>query len=236
MRRASSLLMLVPIVALLATGASAQETPGHYAGQSSFRLSLGSFAPAGDSTYWREKERDFLGSTSGFDDLTLSLEYTYFVSPRFGLLVSFGGWEGKQTQSYRDFVDLDGSEIAHLTTVQEAWLDFGVIFHFLSRRAAVMPYIGAGGSFILWELSEEGHFLDFRQAEPSIFSDAFFSDGDAIGFMLLAGVEIPIADQVTLFVEGRWRSADDELGSDFAGFGSLDLSGRSLSGGVSITF
>lgn len=228
--------VLIGAAVVTTRAANAQDRPGHYAGEASLRASLGSYAPDGDSSYWRDKEIDFTGSTSGFDDVTLALDFSYFVSPRLGLLLSFAGWEGQQTQSYREFVDPQGREIAHLTTIQQAWLDFGILFHFFSRREAVMPYIGAGGSYVYWELTEEGEFIDFNQPTPVIFNDSFFSDGDGFGFFLLAGLEIPVSDHVSLFAEGRWRDADAELSRDFAGFGTLDLSGRAITGGVAVAF
>jgi opacity protein-like surface antigen len=227
---------IIAVLLAAASGAAAQQAPGHYAGQSLLRGSLGEFAPDGDSSYWREKEIDFTGSTDGFDDLTLALDYAYFVSPRVGLLMSFAGWEGQQTQSYRDFVDSSGGEIAHLTTIEQYWFEAGVLYHFLARRAPVMPYIGAGGGLVSWSLREEGRFIDFDQSPPPVFSDAFESRGDTFSYFLLAGVEIPLSSSVALFAEGRWRGADDEMGGDFAGFGTLDLSGTSVSGGLSIAF
>ena len=224
----------------LVAGASAQEEstkkPGHYAGQSLFRVSLGSFSPDGESRYWEDKEFDFTGSTSEFDDLTGSADYLYFVSARVGLMLSFGGWEGQQTQSYREFVDPVGGEIAHLTTIDEAWLDFGVVFHFVPHRSPLMPYVGAGGSVVSWSRRELGDFIFFDTLPPSIFSDTFRARGDSFGYFFLLGLEVPVSDWVSLFAEGRWRSAEDELGGDFAGFGTLDLSGSSIGGGVSDSF
>ena len=141
---------------LLPAGASAQERPAHWAGQSLFRASIGWFSPDGESSYWRDKEIDFTGETGEFDDLTLGLDYAYFVSPRVALLLSMGGWEGQQTQSYRDFVDPLGREIAHLSTTGQLCCDVGAVYRFLSRRAALMPYVGAGGGLVSWRLREEG--------------------------------------------------------------------------------
>ncbi len=227
-------ILITPLFA--ADAARAQERYAHWPGQSVVRLSLGSFAPDGNSTYWLEKELDFTGSTDELDDLTLAADYIYFWSERFGALVSLGGWQGQQTQSYRDFVDLSGREVAHLTTVDELWLDLGVVFHLFDRRRLLMPYAGAGASIVFWELTEEGEFIDFDRSPPPIFNDLFFADGDAFGYFFLVGLEIPASDHVSLFAEARWRSVEDELGQDFAGFGTLDLSGRSVGGGVSVTF
>lgn len=236
MRRERVILSSIAAVLLSVAAARGQEHLGHYAGQSLFRGSLGVFSPDGESRYWQDKELDFTSSTSEFDDLTLALDYVYFVSPRAGLMVSFAGWEGKQTQAYRDFVDPLGRDIAHLTTVEQFWFEIGFVYHFLSRRAAVMPYVGAGGGLVSWELREEGQFIDFDLDPPSLFNDAFLGRGDAFSYFLLAGFEIPLSDSVALFAEGRWRGADDELNRDFAGLGTLDLSGRAVSAGVSIAF
>ncbi len=226
-------------IGLLSIGAAqsrAQDLVGHYPGQAMFRASAGAFEPDGDSEYWDEKELDFFADASEFEDFTLSVDLLYFVSARTGVLLSVGGWEGEQTQSYREFVDPQGGEITHLTRHDQAWLDLGVVFHLLSRRAALMPYVGAGGSLVSWELEEEGEFIDFALQPALIFRDTFLSSGEAFGYFFLLGVEIPVGRSVGLFAEARWRSADDELDEDFAGLGTLDLSGRSVSAGVSVSF
>lgn len=226
-------------VGLLLSGAGqarAQEPIGHLAGQSVIRGSLGVFSPDGESRYWEEKSRDFTTTVSDYDDFTFALDYLYFVSPRLGALFSIGGWEGESTQGYRDFVDNLGNEIEHVTTVDAVWLDFGLVFHLLGRRAPVMPYVGAGGSFIGWELAEEGEFIDFGFNPPEVITDLFVADGETFGFFVLVGLEIPLGSSAALFAEARWRDADVELRQDFAGFGTLDLSGRSLTAGLSFSF
>ncbi|MDX1643384.1 MAG: hypothetical protein R3244_03390 [Thermoanaerobaculia bacterium] len=224
---------------LLATGAAqsrAQDPVGHYPGEAMLRASAGAFEPDGESEYWDEKEIDFFADANEFEDFTLSVDFLYFVSARTGVLFSVGGWEGEQTQSYRDFVDAQGGEISHLTRHDQAWLDLGVVFHLLSRRAALMPYVGAGGSLVSWELEEDGEFIDFAPQSSVIFRDTFLASGEAFGYFFLLGVEIPVGRSVGLFAEARWRRADDELDEDFAGLGALDLSGRSISAGVSVSF
>lgn len=214
----------------------AQERPGHLAGDSVFRGGIGLFQPDGDSAYWDDKFLDFTGDIDDFDDVSFELAYQYYVNPRVALMLSMGGWEGTSTQSYRDFIAENGREVSHVTQVDQFWLDFGVIFHFFDKRAAIMPYVGVGGSFISYELSEEGEFIDFDIETPEVFRDRFFADGDAFGFFFLVGFEVPVSDSVSLYAEGRWRDAEDELNRSFAGLGTFDLSGRSISGGVALTF
>lgn len=226
----------IVVISLGAVPSRAQERLGHYPGEGLFRASAGAFEPEGDSQYWEEKELDFFADASEFEDFTFAVDFLYFLSARTGVLLSVGGWEGEQTQSYRDFVDSQGDEITHLTRLDQAWLDLGVVFHLLARRAALMPYVGAGGSVVSWELEEDGDFIDFGLEPELVFRDTFVSSDEAFGYFLLVGVEIPLTSNAGLFAEGRWRWADDELDGDFAGLGTLDLSGRSISAGVSISF
>jgi opacity protein-like surface antigen len=228
--------VIVSLATLLVGAGAARAQGGHYAGESVGRIAFGWFEPDGDSAYWQEKEIDFTGSAADFDDVTLSLDYAYFWSDRFAAIISLSGWEGDETQAYLDFVDTSGRDISHLTTLSTGWLEAGLLFHLFAGRRAVMPYLGAGAAVAFWELTEEGEFIDFDASPPSIFADRFFADGETFGYFLLAGLEIPVSATVSLFAEGRWRAADDELDRDFAGFGTLDLSGRSLTGGVSISF
>jgi opacity protein-like surface antigen len=226
------------IVGLLsAASAGAQHKSfGHYAGESVLRGSVGAFTPDGDSEYWTEKEIDFTVAADDYQDFTFTVDYIYFVSPRLGVLASLGGWQGKATQSYREFVDNFGNEIRHVTTIDGAWFDVGLVVHLLEDRAPLMPYVGLGGSWVGWELVEEGEFIDFGFNPPEVVVDSFLADGSAFGFFWLVGIEIPLGSSASLYAEGRWRDADDELNKDFAGFGTFDLSGRSLSAGVAFSF
>lgn len=214
----------------------AQETLGHFAGQSVFRGSIGVFTPDGNSQYWTDKAIDFTARADDYEDFTFAGDYLYFVSSRVGLLTSFGVWEGSATQSYQDFVDNFGGEISHVTTLQTAWLDLGMVFHLLGRRAVVMPYVGAGGSFVSFDLAEDGEFIDFGFEPPEVIRDRFRADGDTFGFFWLVGFEVPLGAGTSLFAEARWRDADVELGQDFSGLGTLDLSGRALTAGISFNF
>ncbi len=214
----------------------AQEDLGHFAGQSVFRGSIGAFSPDGDSQYWADKELDFTATADDYEDFIFAGDYLYYVSSRVGLLTSFGVWEGSATQSYREFVDNFGAEISHVTKLQTAWLDFGLVFNLFSRRAAINPYVGGGGSFVSFELVEDGEFIDFGFDPPEVIRDRFFADGDTFGFFWLAGIEIPLGAGTALFAEARWRDADVELERDFSGLGTLDLSGRALTAGISFSF
>ena len=49
-------------------------------------------------------------------------------------------------------------------------------------------------------------------------------------------MEIPLSNGLSIFAEGRWLRADDELDEDFEDFGTLDLSGRDMRAGIAWRF
>ncbi len=226
------------LLALSAPAAEAQGRPvgrGHWGEDQAIRLLFGNFEPRGESQYWDDKLLDFTGGPEDFDDFTFGIEYLRFLGPRLGLLVSTSFYEGSARQAYLDFVDERGFDITHRTDLEITDLTFGLVYNLTRRDAVVVPYVGAGGGFYFWSLVEDGEFIDFdRQLE--IFGGRFVDDGTAFGYYLQAGLEVPLGPNWSVFADGRWVRADDDLGDDFEGFGKLDLSGNRYSLGVAWSF
>ena len=65
---------------------------------------------------------------------------------------------------------------------------------------------------------------------------SYRSDGITWELFALAGLDVRIGYRSSIFFEGRYRWADDELNNDFAGFGTIDLSGMQFVGGFSWSF
>lgn len=210
---------------------------GHYGGENSIRIHGGSFEPDGESQYWQDKEIDFFGAAEDFDDFQFSVDWVHYVSSRVGILGSVSGYEADQLQSYRDFVTGSGDEIFHVTTLEIGSFEAGVVVHLLRGDALILPYVGGGVGLYDWTLSEDGDFVDFEFDPPALFNDVFFESGEAFGTFLVAGIEVPIGSSFSVFGEGKWTNVDDEFNSvDFAGLGTLDLSGESISAGVAFNF
>ena len=200
------------------------------------RLRLGIFTPEGDSEYWQDKERDFTGAPDDFEDGILSGDYLYRLAPHLDLMVSASAYAGQQDQEYRDFVDDRGDPIVHTTELEITSFTLGLRARLLPEGAVIVPYVGVGGGAYLWRLGETGDFIDFAPADPEIFFADFAAEGTALGWYALAGLDVPLGSSVSLFAEGRWHQADDELGDDFRGFGDLDLSGTEVDAGVAWRF
>lgn len=222
---------------VLAASAAEAQTYRRYGGDNSLRFRVGMLTPDGESAYWLDNETVFTGEADDFEDIVVGGDFRFGIGERLGVMVSGDLWEGQEDQAYLDFEDSAGGDIFHTTTVDVGSLTAGLVFNLLPRDARLIPYVGAGGGFYFWTLTEEGDFIDFDDPlGPVIFTDLFEDEGEAIGWYGLVGLEVPVGPQWGLFAEGRWRSVEDELGGDFAGFGDLDLSGRELYLGASWRF
>ncbi|MEE8278166.1 MAG: outer membrane beta-barrel protein [Thermoanaerobaculia bacterium] len=205
-------------------------------GHNLIRIQGGLFTPRGEDDYWLDKELEFTGDADDFEDFSVGVDYLRLVTGRVGLLVSGNAFTGETDQSYLDFVDESRFAITHTTTLDTASFNLGLLFYLASRNSVVVPYVGIGGGFHFWRLEESGDFIDFSLPELEIFSDTFEAEGETFGYYYQVGLDIPLSSNFSIFAEGRWQRADDELEDDFEGFGTLDLGGRDLRAGVAWRF
>jgi opacity protein-like surface antigen len=215
---------------LAVTPAWAQQRRGFYERDGAFRIHLGDFQPEGDSEYWNDKELQFTGGADDLENASFGIDYLLPLNRNLSLQFAGTAYEGDTTQAYRGFVDNFGDRIRHDTTLGIASATVGVVVHPFGSDAPVSPYIGAGGGSYFWSLEEEGDFID---RNDDIFFAKLKDDGVAFGYYYLVGIEAPITRRVSIFGEGRWSQAEDDLSDDFEGFGKLDLSGRTFLVGLS---
>ena len=223
---------LAGLFCLLAGPVLAQ--PG--ASRNSLRVSAGVFEPEGDSQYWDETFQTFTGEVSDFEDLQVAVEYQRRLGQRLSLVVGLDAYEGIQDQAYLDFADTQGFDILHETALEISAATVGVRFDLAPAGATVVPYLGAGGGFYAWRLTESGEFIDFDVFPEEIFLTTFEDDGSAFGYYLAAGLEIPLGRTFSIFAEAKFSDASDDLSGDFEGLGELDLSGQRFAGGFSWRF
>lgn len=218
---------------LLMLSAPAWAQRGSYERDGAFRFHLGYFQPDGDSEYWDDKEREFTGGIDDFEDGTFGADYLMSLNRHFGLHFSGNYYTGETTQAYRDFEDNFGDLIQHDTTLEIGSLSAGLYFSFTGPDAAIVPYVGAGVGVHSWRLEENGDFIDFGDSRREIFFSNPEDDGVAFGHYWLVGFEAPITPKLSLYGEGRWTRAEDELSGDFEDFGDIDLSGKEFIAGLS---
>ncbi len=235
MRTAWITVAIAAALTVSAAPATAQGSYRTYGGDSEFRFRVGTFEPDGESEYWDDTFFDFTGSTESFEDTIAGVDYVHRLGRRVGVMASINAFEADARQAYRDFVDADGRDIRHTTFFEVTSATLGLLFHLTGPEATLQPYLGGGGGFYSWTLEESGDFIDFAGGNE-IFTDTFLAEGDAFGTYFVAGLSVPVGESFTLFAEGRWDSADDELADDFEGLGTLDLAGRQIAAGLSWRF
>jgi hypothetical protein len=229
--RATMIGVLCAVVMATDVEAQGNWQPGDFG---SVRFRAGLFTPEGNSQYWEDKFADFSGSVDSFRDFTWGLDYMWRTSQSTGVLFGTSFFNGKATQSYLDWVDADGRDISHTTSL-ELW-DLTAAFVWRFGRGGLVPYVGLGGGFQNWKLEETGNFIDFGDPELPIVFAGYRSSDWTYELFGLAGVDVPLAYQWSFFVEGRYRYSEDELADDFSGFGTVDLSGTELTAGFSWNF
>lgn len=229
-------LVLLALAALAAAPASAQYGRGRYGSENGLRIQLGLFEPDADSQYWDVSFNDFTGDASDFEDVSFGIDYARDL--RGNLLLFVGGsiYEGSTDQAYLDFVDAGDDPIVHDTTLSLATATLGLAMRLAPEGSPVVPYVGVGGGLYAWTLEESGDFIDFTVSPIEIFPATFEEDGVVAGWYWMAGLEVPVSSSLSLFAQGRWHNAEDELEGDFVDLGDLDLSGREISAGLSWRF
>ncbi|HOC44536.1 MAG TPA: hypothetical protein PKJ99_16090 [Thermoanaerobaculales bacterium] len=231
--RTGILAVLIVTAAAVTAEAQGNWRPGDF-GSARFRLGL--FEPEGDSAYWDDTFSVFTGAAGDFQDLTIGLDYLWRTSARTGIQFGTSFYGGETTQAYLDYVDLDGWDISHVTSLDTWDVSAAYVVRFGDGGSAVIPYLGAGGGFIFWTLEEAGDFIDFASPDQEVYFGIYQAEGWTWEAFGLVGVDIPVGYSWSFFGEGRYRYADDELGDDFGGFGTLDLSGWELALGLAWNF
>lgn len=217
-----------------AGAADAQRYRGDSGNEVRFRG--GVFTPEGGSGYWDDNFRDFRGSKSDFQGGTIGVDYLHEIAPFLDVMIGSSYYYADHDLAYRGFEDERGHSIFHTTRIQTASFDAGLVLRLAPRQAPIVPYIGGGGTAISYELEEEGDFVNFDRNPPRIFHDRFHSQDVAYGWFALAGLEIPLHRNFSVFAEGRWQDADSTLSDDFDGFGRLNLTGTSVMVGAAWRF
>lgn len=186
----------------------------------------------------------------------LTLDNKDFNAPAIGTDVSIGltnrvdlvisiDYKASTTDSeYRDFVDNRRLPIAQRTRLREANVGAGIKVALIERGRSIsrlawvprrfVPYVGAGGGILLFEMMQNGDFVDF--VDFSVFSDVFESRGATPSAHVQGGVDVRMWRNVFATFDARYRWAAGDLGADWIDFDPIDLRGTQLSAGLSFAF
>ena len=108
------------------------------------------------------------------------------------------------------------------------------IGHFAWVPTRFSPYVGAGGGVMWYRFAQRGDFIDFNTFR--VFPDAFDSNGFTPTVHGFGGIDISLHPRFAFTTEARYEWAKGNLISDFAGFNRIDLSGFTLTTGISVRY
>lgn len=194
----------------------------------SFQARLGGFLLEGESDFWDDNASVFTLEASDFDDTMLGLTYSVPFNRFFEVDLNADLFDETVVSEYR----ASGFPILHDSTLQMVPVTLGVRFVPFGRgkHGGKRPvlFVGAGAGVNFWRYEEFGDFIDFSDSANPIFGD-FRESGEAFVSYAAAGLELPISDNFAVGVEARYFDSDDDFKGDFAGLGTLDMTGVSAS-------
>ena len=179
-----------------------------------------------------------------FSAITLAGDVSFHVSQRMDGVVGFAYSGSTIPSEFRNWVDNNRRPIEQTTTFQRVPLTGSVkayltepgrsVGHFAWIPARYAAYVGAGGGAMWYRFAQAGDFIDF--ATTKVFADSFDSNGWTPTAHAFGGVDVSLNPRFAVTTEGRYEWARAKLGRDFSGFDSIDLSGFTLTTGISIRY
>jgi len=178
---------------------------------------------------------DFNAGTAAFD---LSFMATSRMDVSFGLGIA----RSSAGSEFRDYIDNNNLPIEQKTSLQTVPLSTTLRYYLAPRGrslgryawvpARIAPYVGLGGGMVWYTFRQTGDFVDFQTL--NVFNDNLSSSGRSLMGLALAGANVAMGTRWALTGEARYTFATAPLRQDFVGFHSIDLSGLSFTGGISM--
>jgi hypothetical protein len=142
---------------------------------------------------------------------------------------------------FRDWVDQNNLPIEQTTSLRRVPLTLG-IRHYLSPRgrsigrfawipAVRTTYIGLGAGLMNYRFRQVGDFVDFQSL--NILPDEFTSNAWTPVVHALAGAEVSLGRFIMVTAEARYTWARGPMSRDYVRFNRIDLSGVSVTTGLS---
>lgn len=181
---------------------------------------------------------------------TYSKNKTGYYKDYVGIQFDDGDFAFPAQYYYGDFTP------SHRLSVSVTPLQFSLKIAPFGRQGKIIPYFGAGVGLYLWSVRMQGDFVDFSDEfvydDPAgyevpvypIYSvdamEGMNVGRIALGWQAFGGIQVPIANRLTLDAEAKYSSAKGKMGTNpndgFHGFQPLDLGGVQFSLGINYWF
>lgn len=212
------------------------------ASASELDLRIGAFFPRAESSLFDDNrelygfgEDQFL-ERSDWIGVYGGAEWRFNLAPSLQLGVHLDGYGRSLNTEYLDFTRPSGRPIEQ--TLKLSIVPLGASVRWVPRegRRDITPYLGGGIDAVFYKYEEIGDFIDFFDDGLPVVEDHFVDDGAALGFHALAGLRVPVSDDIAVTGEARYLWAKTDMGDDFGPDLEIDLGGLSATIGVTIRF
>jgi hypothetical protein len=202
-----------------------------------------SFAGAGSD--WYDFVTDQLTLERGdFSSVTVGGDVGLWLSNRSTLVLGVDVTHTGPRSEYRRLVDNNRLPIEQGTKLLTVETTGGIRYALTERGRAigrltwiprsVVPFVGAGGGAVYYQLQQAGDFVDF--ADRRVFPATFESQGWAPTVYAGGGVDVRLLRRMLLTADVRYRYGAAELDQTWVDFDALDLSGVRVTLGASWRF
>ena len=220
--------------------------PDFFFGQPEGSVTLrGSWLFARAASDWYDFVSNQLTVDNGdFNAPGIGLDVGVAITPRIEAQFGLDFSQSKTVSEYRDFVDNNRLPITQETRLRELNLSGNIkvaltergrdVSRFAWVPRSIVPYAGAGGGVLWFDVDQTGDFVDF--VDFSVFTDVFQSRGWAPSAQVFGGVDVRVFRRLYVTAEGRYLWAAGELGREWIDFDPIDLAGFRLSAGLNVVF
>jgi hypothetical protein len=178
---------------------------------------------------------------SDFGGVALAADFAATVSPQLDVVIGVA-WSGSHKASeYRNWWDNNNLPITQTTALERVPVTASVKWYARPRGRAVgsfawiptraAPFVGLGLGAMWSRFHQVGDFIDFNTSNNAVFHDDFGSKSWTLTAHAFAGIEMNVGTRTFVTSEARYTWARAALGSDFSGYGRMDLSGLSVTAG-----
>lgn len=201
----------------------------------------GGYAQAmASSDIFEQVVTDLTLSKSDFGGLTAAAEMGFALTNRIEISFDASVMHSNTTSEFRKFVDNNDLPIEQKTAFTRVPLTANLRFYLTETGRSVgrlawipshiVPWVGAGGGATWYRFRQEGDFIDFDT--KNVFADQLESSAWAPTVQGMAGVDVSLSPSIALRGDARYLWAKGSLERDFRGFERIDLSGVSVTLGL----
>jgi opacity protein-like surface antigen len=221
------------------------------------RTSYGTEMPDGRGGFWANNFQTFGAQRGELQGDAFNFDGIYHFNPHNALLVSLSVYDHTFDEPVRNQVDDAGNPIDHFLRLSTTAVGVGYLYYPWGTEHRVVPYVGGGLDVTVGSLragdqsaSVEDNGDGSDPSDPGDPSDpptgcapatdAVGTNGSSslagLGYFLDAGLEFRVTPTVSFFADWRRDEVRANLGGDFRGQGSLDLSDQQVTAGLSLRF